>query len=67
MLLNENAVFEYIMQDDIIFGVTSILEYDPEFPQMKASYTAYLSDPSRFREVVTIKVCGYSACNCSHV
>lgn len=55
VLLNENTVFEYILQDDIIYGVTSILEYDPEFPQMKASYTAHLSDPSRFREVVPIK------------
>ncbi|KAL8284157.1 hypothetical protein RQP46_004906 [Phenoliferia psychrophenolica] len=55
LLLNDNGIFELILRDDVILGVASILEYDPEFPTMKASYRAHLADPSHFTQVVQIR------------
>lgn len=55
LLLNDNFIFEHILRDDVILGAVSLLEYDPEFPTMKASYRAHLADQSHFREVVPIK------------
>ncbi|KDE09645.1 hypothetical protein MVLG_00051 [Microbotryum lychnidis-dioicae p1A1 Lamole] len=55
LLLNDNVIFELVLRDEIILGVVSILEYDPEFPTMKASYRAHLADPSHFTQVVPIR------------
>ncbi|KAK0547392.1 Platinum sensitivity protein [Tilletia horrida] len=55
LMLNDNAIFEHILQDDVFLGVVGMLEYDPEYPKSKASYREYLSDPSRYRKVVEIK------------
>ncbi|KAK0520198.1 Platinum sensitivity protein [Tilletia horrida] len=55
LMLNDNAIFEHILQDDVFLGVVGMLEYDPEYPRSKASYRDYLSDPSRYRKVVEIK------------
>ncbi|CAD6928722.1 unnamed protein product [Tilletia controversa] len=55
LMLNDNAIFEHILQDDVFLGVVGMLEYDPEYPRTKASYREYLSDPSRYRKVVEIK------------
>ncbi len=54
VLLNDNVLFEHILQDDVFLGVVGMLEYDPVFPRDKASFRAYLSDPARFRQVVPI-------------
>ncbi|KAK4704487.1 protein phosphatase 4 regulatory subunit 3, partial [Phenoliferia sp. Uapishka_3] len=55
LLLNDNGIFELVLRDDVILGVASILEYDPEFPTMKASYRSHLADPSHFTLVVPIR------------
>ncbi|KAK4055090.1 Platinum sensitivity protein [Microbotryomycetes sp. JL201] len=55
LLLNDNVIFELILRDDVILGVVGILEYDPEFPTMKAAYREHLADPSHFTEVVPIR------------
>ncbi|SCV68346.1 BQ2448_467 [Microbotryum intermedium] len=55
LLLNDNVIFELVLRDEIILGVVAILEYDPEFPTMKASYRAHLTDPSHFTQVVPIR------------
>nr|XP_018266504.1 uncharacterized protein I303_00479 [Kwoniella dejecticola CBS 10117]OBR88662.1 hypothetical protein I303_00479 [Kwoniella dejecticola CBS 10117] len=55
ILFNDNGVFEYILQDDVFMGVMGMLEYDPEFPGLKASYRQYFQDTARFRQVVEIK------------
>lgn len=55
MTLNDATLYEYCVQDDVVLGVASILEYDPEFGDHKASYRAHLADTSRFREVVPIR------------
>lgn len=55
ILMNDNAVIEHLVTDDIILGVVGALEYDPDFPTHKANHRQYLSDPSRFKEVVEIR------------
>ncbi|KAG0150581.1 hypothetical protein CROQUDRAFT_38189 [Cronartium quercuum f. sp. fusiforme G11] len=55
LMLNDAAIYEYCLQDDIVLIVAGILDYDPEFGNQKASYYADLSDPTRFKQVVPIK------------
>ncbi|WAR60687.1 hypothetical protein PtB15_9B626 [Puccinia triticina] len=55
LMLNDAAIYEYCLQDDIVLIAASILDYDPEFGNQKASYHADLSDPTRFKEVVPIR------------
>ncbi|PRQ77168.1 Component of IIS longevity pathway SMK-1-domain containing protein [Rhodotorula toruloides] len=52
--LNDNAIFEHILKDEIIIGVVGILEYDPDFPTMRASYREHLSSPSSFVSVIPL-------------
>ncbi|OXH35304.1 nuclear protein [Cryptococcus neoformans] len=54
LLFNDNGIFEYILQDDVFLGVIGMLEYDPEFPELKATYRQYFRENARFREVVPI-------------
>ncbi|BGP36301.1 Platinum sensitivity protein [Rhodotorula kratochvilovae] len=51
-LLNDNAIFEHVLKDEVILGVVGILEYDPDFPTMRASYRQHLSSPTAFVPVV---------------
>ncbi|KAH9817343.1 component of IIS longevity pathway SMK-1-domain-containing protein [Melampsora americana] len=55
LMLNDAAIYEYCLQDDIVLIVASILDYDPEFGNQKASYHSDLSDQTRFKQVVPIK------------
>ena len=55
ILMNDNAVIEHLVTDHFILGVVGALEYDPDFPTHKANHRQYLSDESRFKEVVEIK------------
>ncbi|KAI9890811.1 MAG: Platinum sensitivity protein [Vezdaea aestivalis] len=55
ILLNDNAIIEHVVTDEIIIGVVGALEYDPDFPSHKANHRQYLSDESKFKEVVTIE------------
>ncbi|WWD22828.1 hypothetical protein CI109_107322 [Kwoniella shandongensis] len=55
LLFNDNGIFEYILQDEIFMGVIGMLEYDPEFPNLKASYRQFFQETARFRQVVEIK------------
>ncbi|KAK9356176.1 component of IIS longevity pathway SMK-1-domain-containing protein [Lipomyces doorenjongii] len=54
ILMNDNTILEQILLDEYIVGVVGILEYDPEFPLHKANHRDYISDGSRFKEVVPI-------------
>ncbi|KAI9746746.1 MAG: Platinum sensitivity protein [Claussenomyces sp. TS43310] len=54
ILLNDTAIIEYAMTDDMILGVVGALEYDPDFPSHKANHRQWLSDQSRYKEVVRI-------------
>ncbi|KAI9678462.1 MAG: Platinum sensitivity protein [Trizodia sp. TS-e1964] len=52
ILLNDTAIIELVVTEELIFGIVGALEYDPEFPKHKANHRQYLKDESRFREVV---------------
>ncbi|KAL4900189.1 hypothetical protein BDW74DRAFT_102888 [Aspergillus multicolor] len=55
ILLNDSTIIETVVTDSVILGVVGALEYDPEFPTHKANHRLYLSDKSRFKEVVPIR------------
>ena len=55
ILLNDNTIIEHVVMDENIIGVVGALEYDPDFPTHKANHRQYLSDSSRYKEVVPIK------------
>lgn len=55
ILLNDAAIFECILKDEVFLGVAGILEYDPDFPNHKAEHRKYLGDESKFKEVVEVK------------
>lgn len=54
ILLNDSAVIEFAVTDKAIMGVVGALEYDPDFPAHRANHRQWLSDTSRFKEVVPI-------------
>ncbi|GAA6010173.1 hypothetical protein JCM10207_005651 [Rhodosporidiobolus poonsookiae] len=53
LLLNDSALFDLVIQDNLILGVVGMLEYDPDFPTMRASYRAHLSSPTAFIPVTS--------------
>lgn len=79
ILLNDTAIIELVVTDDVILGVVGALECgfqpndcrhpqialarltgstyadDPDFPSHKANHRHYLSDDSRYKEVVHIE------------
>ncbi|KAL2355848.1 component of IIS longevity pathway SMK-1-domain-containing protein [Cryomyces antarcticus] len=55
ILLNDTAIIEFVVTDEVILGVVGALEYDPDFPSHKANHRQYLSDESKFKEVVKIE------------
>ncbi|GAB7339990.1 hypothetical protein MBLNU457_6500t2 [Dothideomycetes sp. NU457] len=55
ILLNDTAIIELVVRDEVILGVVGALEYDPDFPSHKANHRQYLSDESKFKEVVKIE------------
>ena len=55
ILLNDNSIIEHVVTDSVIIGVVGALEYDPDFPTHRANHRQYLSDNSRYKEVVPIK------------
>jgi protein phosphatase-4 regulatory subunit 3 len=55
ILLNDTSIIEYVVTDDVVLGVVGALEYDPDFPLHKANHRQYLSDESKFKEVVKIE------------
>ncbi|KAI9676158.1 MAG: Platinum sensitivity protein [Caeruleum heppii] len=55
ILLNDTAIIEHVVTDEIVLGVVGALEYDPDFPSHKANHRHYLSDESKYKEVVRIE------------
>ncbi|KAF2171724.1 hypothetical protein M409DRAFT_63331 [Zasmidium cellare ATCC 36951] len=55
ILLNDTSIIEFIVTDQAIMGVVGALEYDPDFPSHRANHRQYLSDTSKFKEVVKIE------------
>ncbi|CAK3999023.1 related to DUF625 domain [Lecanosticta acicola] len=55
ILLNDTSIIEFIVTDQAVMGVVGALEYDPDFPSHRANHRQYLSDTSKFKEVVKIE------------
>ncbi|CAO1623398.1 unnamed protein product [Sympodiomycopsis kandeliae] len=55
VMMNDSMIIETILQDDIFFDVVGMFEYDPEFPQLKASYRDYLRNTAKYKQVVPIE------------
>ncbi|KAE8442093.1 hypothetical protein EG329_003851 [Mollisiaceae sp. DMI_Dod_QoI] len=54
ILLNDNAIIELAVTDDLVLGVVGALEYDPDFPSHKANHRHWLGKEGRYKEVVRI-------------
>ncbi|KAK3339382.1 component of IIS longevity pathway SMK-1-domain-containing protein [Neurospora tetraspora] len=55
LLLNDTAIIEKAVSDECVLGVVGALEYDPDFPKHKANHRQWLSNQTRFKEVVKIE------------
>ncbi|KAK6614829.1 hypothetical protein H4I96_01150 [Botrytis cinerea] len=54
ILLNDNAIIEHIVTDEVVIGVVGALEYDSDFPSHKANHRLWLGKKDRYKEVVEI-------------
>jgi protein phosphatase 4 regulatory subunit 3 len=54
ILLNDTAIIELAVTDDLVLGVVGALEYDPDFPSHKANHRQWLGKEGRYKEVVRI-------------
>ena len=54
ILLNDTAIIEHAVTDDMVLGVVGALEYDPDFPSHKANHRHWLGKEGRYKEVVRI-------------
>lgn len=50
-LLNKNALFDILFQEDTIFDVIGVLEYDPTL-ETPAKHREYLQKTAKFKEVI---------------
>ena len=55
ILLNDTSIIEFVVTDQAVMGVVGALEYDPDFPSHRANHRQYLSDSSKFKQVVHIE------------
>lgn len=53
--MNNQQIIEYIIKDDIFLPVIGALEYDPDYPNLKANHREFIEQKSRFKEVIPIK------------
>ncbi|KAF9929168.1 Platinum sensitivity protein [Mortierella alpina] len=54
ILLNDIAIIQYILKDEVIVGCLGMLEYNPEFGEHKESYRDFLTKRSNFKQIVPI-------------
>ncbi|KAI9145123.1 component of IIS longevity pathway SMK-1-domain-containing protein [Paraphysoderma sedebokerense] len=52
--LNDNSVFEHIVQDNLILPVCGMLEYDPLVPGSRGQFRNYLTQNVNYKKVITI-------------
>ncbi|KAF9957967.1 Platinum sensitivity protein [Mortierella alpina] len=53
--LNDIAIIQYILKDDIFVGCVGILEYDPNAPDPKLDLRDILRNGSKYKQLVPIK------------
>ncbi|GJJ70899.1 protein phosphatase 4 regulatory subunit 3 [Entomortierella parvispora] len=54
IMLNDIAVIQHILKDEIIIGCLGMLEYDPELGNEKEDYRDFISKRSKFKQIVPI-------------
>ncbi|KAF9961574.1 Platinum sensitivity protein [Mortierella alpina] len=54
IMLNDIAIIQYILKDEVIVGCLGMLEYNPEFGEHKESYRDFLTKRSNFKQIVPI-------------
>ncbi|KIM63610.1 hypothetical protein SCLCIDRAFT_1214004 [Scleroderma citrinum Foug A] len=55
LTMNDHGIYEYILEDDVFFGVIGMLEYDPEFQTHKANYREFLRENAHFHQPIAIE------------
>lgn len=50
--VNDHIVIEYLLHDDVFFPALGMLEYNPAYPTLKASYRRYLQHDAQYHPVV---------------
>lgn len=65
ILYNETTLLEdFLATEEKILGLVGILEYDPEYPNLKACHRDFLCDKSKFKVVIDIPGSDFSSsCN----
>ncbi|KAJ3020288.1 Platinum sensitivity protein [Thoreauomyces humboldtii] len=53
-VLNEGPIYEHLLQDEIFPTVLGILEYDGDFPKVKAAHREHFEKSAKFKEIVPI-------------
>lgn len=53
--MNDSKVFESLIEDQNVVGVIGALEYDPDFPTLKANHRSYFAGDAHYKEVVPIQ------------
>ena len=52
VMLNNTAIYEVLLQEDMLMGVVGALEYDPEVRCHKVQHRHFLREVARFQQVV---------------
>ncbi|KAJ3501132.1 hypothetical protein NLJ89_g9480 [Agrocybe chaxingu] len=55
LMLNDHSMYEHILEDEYIFGVVGMLEYDPDFPGHKANYREFLHNTAQFHQPIPVR------------
>lgn len=55
LLLNDQGVYEHILRDDIFVDMVGLMEYDPDFPRLKAHYRDFLRDNAKYHQVIEFR------------
>ncbi|KAG0005619.1 Platinum sensitivity protein [Modicella reniformis] len=54
IMLNDIAIMQYILKDEVIGGCLGMLEYDPVFGDQKEDYREFLSKRAKFKQIIPI-------------
>ncbi|KAG0001725.1 Platinum sensitivity protein [Entomortierella chlamydospora] len=54
IMLNDIAVIQYILKDEVIIGCLGMLEYDPELGDNKEDYREFLTKRTKYKQIVPI-------------
>ncbi|KAG0054269.1 Platinum sensitivity protein [Gryganskiella cystojenkinii] len=54
ILLNDIAVIQHLLKDEIIVGCLGMLEYDPDLGNEKENYRDFITKRSKFKQIVPI-------------